>query len=96
MSHNRKVDANHARLVDLARRYGAHVVSMAPHPAAGFDALIVRGESFICEFKDGSLPQSHRHLTDGEIQRKKAIEDAGGKYWVLETDDDLLRMFNLK
>jgi hypothetical protein len=95
-SHARKVDANHGRLVDLARRCGAHVVSMTPHPEAGFDLLIIRGETFICEVKDPEQNASHRRLTEGEQKRKRAVEEAGGKYHVIQTDDDLLKLFGLK
>lgn len=95
-SHSRRVDANHPHLVELARRCGAHVVSMTSHPEAGFDLLIIRGETFICEVKDPAQPPSGRQLTEGEQKRKRAVEDAGGHYHIIQSDDDLLRLFGLK
>jgi hypothetical protein len=96
MSRNKRVDANHAHLVDLARRCGAHVISMTPNPAAGFDLLIVRGDTFIVEVKDPAQSDSHRQLTEGEQKRKQLVEEAGGHYHVIQTDDDLLILFGLK
>jgi len=95
-AHSRKIDGNHRRVVELAQRLGAHVVSMTAHPGAGFDLLLVRDVTYIVEVKDGSLPPSHRQLTDGEAKRKRLVEEAGGQYWVIESDDDLLRLFGLK
>jgi hypothetical protein len=96
MSHAKRVDGNHARLVDLARKCGAHVVSMTPYPDAGFDLLIIRGDTFIVEVKDPQQNASHRQLTEGETKRKHLVEEAGGHYHIVQTDDDLLALFGLK
>lgn len=95
-NHGKRVDGNHAHIVELARKCGAHVVSMTPHPDAGFDLLIIRGDVFIVEVKDPEKNASHRQLTEGEQKRKRLVEEAGGHYHIVQTDDDLLALFGLK
>lgn len=39
---------------------------------------------------------AHRQLTDGEKKCKAKVEAAGGRYWIIESEDDMLAMFGLK
>lgn len=93
----RRIDGNQRTIDALARRVGAVVICASAAPEIGFDRLYIRGEqTYIVEVKDPSKPPSKRQLTEGEQKTRQMIEDAGGKYWIIETDDDLLRMFGLR
>tara|TARA_R100001086_G_scaffold247196_1_gene180856 strand:+ start:305 stop:622 length:318 start_codon:yes stop_codon:yes gene_type:complete len=62
-----RVDANHADIVDLLRRYGCSVFSTAG-VGDGFPDLVVgfRGVTRLIEIKDGEKSPSRRRLTDDE------------------------------
>lgn len=92
----KRLDGNQRQLDDLARKLGAAVLHASAAPDIGFDRVLVRGGIvYIVEVKDGSLSPSHRQLTEGEQKAKKKIEDAGGTYWIIQSEDDLFRMFGL-
>lgn len=95
MTRGRRIDGNQRQLDDLARKLGAAVLHASSAPELGFDRVYIRDTAYIVEVKDGSLPPSERRLTEGEMKCKAKVESAGGKYWVIESDDDLLRMFGL-
>lgn len=97
MTRGRRIDGNQKRLDELARNVGAVVLHVSAAPELGFDRLLIRsGQMYIVEVKDGTKPPSARQLTEGEQKAKAKVESAGGKYWVIESDDDLLRMFGLR
>lgn len=91
-----RIDGNQKQLDELALRVGAAIIHASEAPRLGCDRIYVRGQAYICEVKDGSLPPSERRLTEGELKCKAKVEAAGGRYWVIESDDDLLAMFGLK
>lgn len=91
-----RIDGNQRTMDALARRLGAEVIPVTSAPDVGFDRLYVRDKVYIAEIKDPAQPPNKRRLTEGEAKRKAAVEAAGGVYHILETDDDMLRMFGLK
>jgi hypothetical protein len=92
-----RVDGNQSRIDEAARSLGAVVIAASKAPELGFDRIYVfRGQAHIVEVKDPSKPPSKRKLTDNERAVKAAVEAVGGQYHVVETDDDLLRVFGLK
>jgi len=96
MTRGKRIDGNQQQLDTLARHLGAAIIHASSAPELGFDRIYVRGQAFICEIKDGSLAPSDRRLTDNELKTKAKIEEAGGQYHVIESDDDLLKLFGLK
>lgn len=92
----KRIDGNQRQLDDLARQCGAAVIHASEAPGLGFDRIYVRDHVYIVEVKDPAQPPNKRQLTDGEKKCKTAVEAAGGKYWVIESDNDLLKMFGLK
>lgn len=96
MSRGKRTDGNQHALDALARKLGAMIIHASNAPELGFDRVYVRGEAFIVEVKDGRLPPSKRQLTDNELKVKAQIEYAGGRYHVIESEDDLLKLFGLK
>jgi len=91
-----RIDGNQKRMDELARACGAHIVFASAAPSLGFDRIYVLRQPFICEIKDPAQPPSRRRLTDNEQKAKADIEAAGGQYHILETDDDMLRLFGMK
>lgn len=63
-----KVDANHAQVVSALRAAGAVVQSLAAIGKGTPDLLVAfRGDMFLLEVKDGSLPPSGRQLTPDQV-----------------------------
>lgn len=94
--YSKRIDANQPQLDALARRLGAHVIPCTSAPELGFDRLWVRGgQVYIVEIKDPSQDASHRQLTEGEARRKAQVEEAGGQYHIIQTDQDVLKLFGL-
>lgn len=92
----RRIAHRRPQLQSYAGAKGAAVICASAAPDLGFDRLMVRGgQLYIVEVKDGSKPPSKRQLTDGEQKCKRKVEAAGGRYWIIESDADLLAMFGL-
>ena len=92
-----RVDANQRDIDDAARAVGAVIVRASMAPDLGFDRIYgYKGQPHICEIKDPAKPPSARKLTENEQKVKAALEAVGVAYHVIETDDDLYRVFGLK
>ena len=84
-------DANEAGLVQFWRALGCEWIEMSRH--AGFDGVLVALNGVhIVEVKN---PARRWTLTEAEQQRKAAVEQAGGRYNIVETDDDARRLIGL-
>lgn len=82
---------------ETARGVGAVILRASLAPDLGFDRVYVfQGVAHIVEVKDPAQPPSKRKLTENECAVKAAIERVGGRYNVVETDDDLLKVFGLR
>ena len=58
-----------------------------------FDILVIyRGKVYIVEIKDGLLPPSARKLTEGELKCKEKVEAAGGKYHVINSIEEAIKL----
>ena len=88
-----KIDANQNEIVEALRRCGASVLITSQLKNC-FDILVgYDGINYIAEIKDGNKPPSQRKLTNGEI---KFMENwNGGKYYILESIEDALKMIKL-
>lgn len=65
----RKVDANHAHIIEALRAVGASVSSLASVGDGVPDLLVgYRGENFLLEVKDGTKVPSARRLTDAQTK----------------------------
>lgn len=79
-----KIDRNQPEIVAALRRIGARVYSMAAQGDGIPDLLVgFRGETFLLEVKDGSLPPSARQLTPFQIQWHASWN--GGKCFVVSS-----------
>lgn len=86
-----RTDANHAAIVDLLRRAGARVQSLAQVGGGCPDLLVgYQGRTALVEVKDGSKVPSKRRLTDDEARWHEHWQ--GGPLFVVESDDDALAM----
>jgi len=82
----RRIDANHAAIVDALRAFGCSVQSLASIGKGCPDLLWAKdGRTGVIEVKDGSKPPSARRLTEDE-ERWKA--NWHGEYMVVESIDD--------
>lgn len=81
-------DANERGLIELLRRIGCVVWQM--DRKAGFDLLVISaGDVNIAEVKN---PAKKWKLTDAEQKKKDEVESVGGIYWIIENEDDALKM----
>ncbi len=63
-----KVDANQSEVVEMFRKCGASVQSLADIGKGCPDLVVgIRGVTLLVEVKDGSKPPSQQQLTDDEI-----------------------------
>jgi hypothetical protein len=91
-----KVDGNQGDIDEAARGVGAVILRASMAPDLGFDRLYVyRGHAHIVEVKNPKLPPSARRLTENERRVKAAVEAVGGVYNIVESDEDLMRVFGL-
>lgn len=66
MAYARRVDANHAAILDALKKCGWYVKDTSAVPAF-FDAVVGRaGVVHFLELKDGSKPPSKRALTEAQ------------------------------
>jgi hypothetical protein len=87
-----RVDSNQKKIVDALRRCGASVLITSQLKNC-FDILVgYKGVNYIVEIKDGDKPISQRKLTKGE--QKFCDEWQGGKYYVIESIEQALKMIN--
>ena len=62
-----RIDANQTEIVQMLRKIGASVQSLAMVGQGVPDLLVgFRGENFLFEIKDGDKPPSRRNLTSDE------------------------------
>lgn len=88
-------DDNESGLVLIWRQCGAFWLPMPRE--AGFDGLLCfRGVPYVVEVKDGNKPPSARKLTPRELEVKAALEARGVTYYVIETEDQALRLVGAK
>ena len=88
-----KIDSNQNEIVEALRRCGASVLITSQLKNC-FDILVgYNGINYIVEIKDGNKPPSQRRLTKGEIQFRDNWK--GGKYYVIESIEDALKMINI-
>lgn len=79
-----KRDKNESLIVSAFERCGAYVSKM--DKSAGFDLLVVTPRGVhVVEDKD---PSQRWKLTENEAAVKRAIELAGGAYYVIETPEE--------
>lgn len=68
-----KVDANHKQVVEMFRRHGCSVQSLAAVGAGVPDLLVGEaGVTHLVEVKDGSKPPSQRKLTPAQVAFRQA------------------------
>jgi len=79
-------DANEALIIEALLHAGAHVIRM--DKSAGFDLLVIspRGVNLV-EVKD---PSQRWTLTENEARVKRAVELAGGPYYIVETVEEAI------
>jgi len=88
-----KIDSNQNEIVEALRRCGASVLITSQLKNC-FDILVgYNGINYIVEIKDGKKPPSQRKLTQGEIKFRDNWR--GGKYYVIESVEDALKMIKL-
>jgi len=88
-----KIDSNQNEIVEALRRCGASVLITSQLKNC-FDILVgYNGINYIVEIKDGKKPPSQRKLTQGEIKFRDNWR--GGKYYVIESVDDALKMIKI-
>lgn len=88
-----RADDNQGEIVDALETAGAYCVPTTGDPKIGFDLLVAfDGDLYIVEVKDGSKPKSRRKLTEGEMKRRDELALHGIMYWVIESEEDALRM----
>lgn len=91
-----RVDANQAEIVAVLRKLGA-VVILTSQLKNAFDFIVCyRGQTYLCEVKDGTKPPSARKLTEGEMKCKEAVESVGVKYHVIESVTQALEMLGIE
>lgn len=84
-------DDNEAALVQFWRALGCEWIEMSRH--AGFDGVLVALNGVhIVEVKN---PARRWALTDAEQKRRAAVERAGGRYNVIETNADARKLVGL-
>ncbi len=87
-----KVDRNQPEIVKALRDIGACVIITSQLKNA-FDILVIaKGKVYIVEIKDGLLPPSSRRLTEGELKCKAKVEAAGGKYHVINSIEEAIKL----
>jgi hypothetical protein len=85
-----RIDANQNEIVSALRKAGASVLITSQLKNC-FDCLVgYNGVNYIVEIKDGSLTPSKRKLTEGE--QKFADNWKGGKYYIIESIEDAIKM----
>lgn len=93
MRRSARVDANQKEIVEALRRCGASVLITSQLKNC-FDILVgYNGVNYMVEIKDGNKPPSQRQLTKGE--RKFCDEWKGGKYYIIESIEDALKMIGV-
>jgi len=87
-----RVDANQPEIVQALRNIGCVVIIVSQLKNA-FDILVAyRGKLHVMEIKDGSKTASQKQLTLGEISCKKALENVGVQYNVVESVSDAIKI----
>ena len=86
----RKVDSNHAEIVEAFRRLGYSVKSTATLGKGFPDAVCAKmGHTFHIEIKDGKLPASKRRLSeDEEIFWREWL----GPIYLIQSIDDVIAL----
>jgi hypothetical protein len=85
-------DANHKAIVGHFRSLGFHVFDCADLPNC-CDLVVTKGRTFYVEIKDGDKVPSARKLTEGEEIFKREVESHGGRYEVVESIDDVNKLY---
>jgi len=89
-----RTDGNHTEVIEAMRNIGAVVYSVASIPNFTDTLVGYRGQLFIIEIKDGTLPPSKRKLTDGEIKCKTDFERVGVTYHVANSVAEALNIIS--
>lgn len=84
-----KIDRTQPEIVDALRSVGASVQSLASVGVGVPDLLVGwRGETWLIECKDGSLPPSGQELTPDQVAWHQAWR--GRPVWVIRSADEVL------
>lgn len=82
-------DANHKKIVEGLRKFGASVLDVSQLKNC-FDILVgYNGLEFIMEIKDGNKPRSSTKLTKGELKFKQ--EWKGSEYHVVYSLEEAIK-----
>ena len=88
----RRVDGNHAEVVEALRSIGASVLDIHDLGHGAPDLLVgFRAENFLLEVKDGSKPPSHRKLTKDE---RDFFDAWRGPIYVVLSPEDAVSVVN--
>ena len=87
-----RVDSNQKEIVTALRNCGAVVFHV--HTIKNLCDILVayNGKLIAIEIKDGTLNQSARKLTEGELKCKAALESVGVKYNVVKSIAEALAL----
>lgn len=90
-----KVDANHAKIVEVLRKAGAYVTDCS-RMGGGFPdlALIYRGRVELVEVKDGSKPPSARKLTPDQVKFHEMAWLKGYRVHVVKNEAEALEVLH--
>lgn len=89
-----RIDSNQAEIVEVLRRAGASVQSLAALGKGCPDLLIgFQGRNYLAEVKDGGKRPSARRLTGNEQQW---LDRWTGQAAVVENEIDALRMIGIE
>ena len=87
-----RVDANQKEIVEGLRKLGAYVLITSQLKNA-FDILVgYNSELYIMEIKDGSKPETQRHLTEGELKCMEGFNKVGVKYYVINSLEEAISL----
>ena len=95
MTYKAATDNNQTEIVKAFRDAGAFVKDVHQLKNA-FDILVAwRGELLAVEIKDGTLPPSHRKLSDGERHFHEELAFHGVKVHIVTSIEDVYKVLNL-
>jgi hypothetical protein len=93
MPYARRVDTNHAQVIDALRRCGWMVWDSSRYGHGFFDAIAIRrGRVVFIEIKDGSKPPSARKLTADEIDVHRDFLTHGATVVVVSSVDQAIAL----
>lgn len=88
-----RVDSNTQAIRSAVQKAGAIWIDLTGDGSVGFDALIAfRGNTWLCEVKDGAKPPSARRLTDTEQKRAEQLARVGVTVHVILDEISCLRL----